>query len=224
MKIRNAPPGLLDGLSALLAFVLALPSADSNAQTMFIANANCKGNNVQSDKSSVSIPPDLARYLEGPTAEGRQFEFLIGKWDVDATKFDAEGSVLFRYRATWRAGYLNDGRMVMDEFVALSPDGRSVSSYVTLRTYSETTRHWEMVGLAALQPAAHAQWYGVWTGDEMQLDAAGVDPEGRCIRTKIRFSNITVDRFLWESASSADEGRTWARTASLVATRVAGPP
>lgn len=175
---------------------------------------------MQSDKSSALIPPDVLRYLQGPTLEGRQFSFLIGRWNVDATKFDAEGLVIFRYKAIWRAKYLNEGRMIMDEFEALATDGRPISSYVTLRTYSEAARRWEMVGLAALQPVAVSEWHGVWTGDEMQIDASGVDPAGRHIKTKIRFRDITPERFLWESRSSVDDGKTWVLNAVLVATRV----
>lgn len=43
------------------------------------------------------------------------------------------------------------------DFKALSSTGQDVSSYVTLRTYSELNRRWEMAGLAALQPAVQAQ-------------------------------------------------------------------
>ena len=110
--------------------------------------------------------------------------------------------------------------MVMDDFKALAPDGQPISSYVTLRTYSEVSGRWEMSGLAAMQPAAALEWHGVWTGVEMLVDATGVDPSGRSIRTNIRFSNITDTGFGWESESSNDGGKTWTRTASLVATRV----
>lgn len=174
---------------------------------------------MQSNSQPSSLPPEVARYLYGPIPASRQFEFLIGDWDVDAARLSPDGSVLLRYRATWAATYLNEGRMVMDDFKALAPDGRPVSSYVTLRTYSEVSGRWEMSGLAALQPAAGLEWHGVWTGNEMLIDATGVDPSGRSIRTSIRFSGITHNGFAWESASSADGGKTWTRTASLVATR-----
>lgn len=175
---------------------------------------------MQSNRQPSSMPPEVARYLQAPTPASRQFDFLIGDWDVDAARLNPDGSVLLRYRATWAATYLNEGRMVMDDFKALAPDGRPISSYVTLRTYSEVSRRWEMSGLAALQTSAALEWHGVWTGTEMLIDATGVDPSGISIRTKIRFSNITHNGFYWESESSSDCGRTWTRTASLVATRV----
>ena len=221
MKNSKLSVGLLTSVLAASALVLATLPAGTRAATNTAAELNSKGAIVQSNTSSASLPPEVARYLNGPIREGQQFAFLIGDWDVDASKLNADGSILFRYKATWSAQYLNEGRMVMDDFKALAPDGRPISSYVTLRTYSESTQRWEMTGLAAMQPAAGLEWHGVWTGDEMQIDAAGIDPAGRAIKTKIRFSRITPERFLWESESSADSGNTWTRTASLVATRAA---
>jgi hypothetical protein len=165
------------------------------------------------------VPPDVARYLRGQPPEGRQFDFLIGDWDVAATRYKEDGSPLFQYKASWNATSLNDGRMIVDDFKAYAPTGQAVSSYVTLRTYSEATQRWEMAGLSALQPAASAEWFGEWKDGEMLLDAIGKDPAGHMVRTKIRFFDIAKDAFSWESKLSRDEGRTWVKTASLLASR-----
>ena len=165
------------------------------------------------------VPPAMAMYLQGVPPEGRQFDFLIGDWDVAATRYKQDGSVLLEYKASWSARHLNDGRMVMDDFKAYAPTGQEISSYITLRTYSPATRRWEMAGLAALQPAANARWNGEWKDGEMQLEAAGLDPEGKAVRTRIRFFNIARDSFSWESLASDDGGKTWVRSASLLAAR-----
>ena len=165
------------------------------------------------------VPPDIQHYLQGATAESRQFEFLIGTWNVAATRFKPDGSVLIQYPAVWTAQYLNEGRMVMDDFRALAADGQAISSYVTLRTYCETTHRWEMSGLAAGQPAGNAQWHGNWLDCEMQLDAVGLDPSGRQVQTKIRFFDITHHSFAWESRARIDDAEPWSLTASLLATR-----
>jgi len=176
---------------------------------------------VQESKSQApQVPPEVARYLKGSSPEGRQFDFLIGDWDVAATRYKEDGSTLFQYKASWNAKYLNDGRMIVDDFKAYAPTGQAVSSYVTLRTYSEATHRWEMAGLSALQPAASAEWYGELKDGEMLLDASGKDPAGNLIKTKIRFFNIATNSFNWESRVSRDEGKTWIKTASLLASRV----
>jgi len=102
---------------------------------------------------------------------------------------------------------------------ALAPTGEEISSYVTLRTYSEATHRWEMSGLAAFQPATVAQWYGEWKDGEMRIAAIGKDLNGNPIRNRIRFFLIEKNRFSWESNLSLDDGKTWIRASSLTATR-----
>lgn len=167
------------------------------------------------------MPPDVLRYLQGTPPESQQFDFLIGNWDVAATRYKEDGSVLLQYSANWQARHLNEGRMVMDDFKALTPAGQDVSSYVTLRTYSEANQRWEMAGLAALQPAIQAQWFGEWKDGEMQLSAVGNNPTGGTIHNRIRFFNITECSFSWESRISYNEAASWALSASLQATRAA---
>jgi hypothetical protein len=84
------------------------------------------------------------------------FDFLINDWTIAATRYEPDGSALFQYKATWNAKYLNEGRMIVADFKAYAPTGQVISSYVTLRTYSETNHRWEMTALAALQSAANA--------------------------------------------------------------------
>ena len=176
---------------------------------------------VQESKSQApQVPPEVARYLKGAAPEGQQFDFLIGDWEVDATRYKEDGSPLFQYKASWNAKYLNEGRMIVDDFKAYAPTGQAVSSYVTLRTYSEATHRWEMAGLSALQPAASAEWHGESKEGEMLLDASGKDPAGAIVKTKIRFFDMAKNSFSWESKVSRDDGKTWVKTASLRASRV----
>jgi hypothetical protein len=165
------------------------------------------------------VPPEVARYLRGAPPEGHQFDFLIGDWDVAATRFKEDGAVLFQYKASWSAQSLNQGRMIMDDFKALGPTGQPISSFVTLRTYSEATRRWELQGLAALQPTSAVEWHGVWQDGQMMLDALGQGPDGKPLMTRIRFFQIEKDSFSWESEVSRDAGRTWSRNAMLKAFR-----
>ncbi|MEO5669460.1 MAG: hypothetical protein ABIR26_02110 [Ramlibacter sp.] len=167
------------------------------------------------------VPPEVVRYLEGAPPESRQFDFLIGDWDVTATRFKDDGTALLEYKARWNAVHLNGGRMVMDDFQALAPTGQPISSYVTLRTYSEATRRWEMTGLQALQPSGSAVWHGVFTNGEMLLDVIGKDPAGNVVKTKIRFFDILTNGFSWESSMSRDDGQSWRKSAALRAARVA---
>jgi hypothetical protein len=84
---------------------------------------------------------------------------------------------------------------------------------------AETTHRWEMSGLAALQPATVAQWYGEWKEGEMQIEVIGKDPTGNQIRNRFRFFLIESNRFSWENKISLDDGKTWLQASSLTATR-----
>ena len=174
----------------------------------------------ETEKSATQLPPEIARYLKGAPPESRQFDFLIGDWDVAATRYKEDGSALIHYKASWSAKHLNEGRMVVDDFKAHLPTGQDISSFVTLRTYSEATGRWELAGLPALQPATIVQWHGEWKGGEMLLDATGKDLAGATIQNKIRFFNITKDSFDWVSNNSHDDGKTWIKIASLRASKV----
>ena len=55
----------------------------------------------------------------------------------------------------------------------------------------------------------------------MHIDAEGADPQGRPVRTRIRFFDIRPESFAWESQVSLDGGERWLPAASLTATRVA---
>jgi hypothetical protein len=190
---------------------------DASAASM---NQPVRGQTVQQSKSQApQVPPDVARYLSGAPPESQQFDFLIGDWAVAAIRYKEDGSMLFQYQATWNAQYLNEGRMIVDDFKAYAPTGQAVSSYVTLRTYSQTNHRWEMTGLAALQPAVNGELFGEWKEGEMLMTATGKDPAGNVVATKIRFFNIAKNSFEWESQISRDDGRTWSKTATLIAAR-----
>jgi hypothetical protein len=155
------------------------------------------------------IPPEIARYLDGPTTEGKQFDFLIGEWDVRGKRYRADGSILFEYAATWSAQYLSGGRIVMDEFSMLSPNSSPISSFVTLRTYSHTSKRWEMAGLQALASSPITDWHGNWQNGEMVLELSAPGLDGIPSKTRIRFFHIERDSFEWEIHPSTDGGLSW---------------
>ncbi|WP_426042742.1 hypothetical protein [Brevundimonas sp. TWP2-3-4b1] len=169
--------------------------------------------------SAVAMPPEIARYIRGAETENLQFEFLIGEWTVEGCRFTASGDVAMRYSGTWRAQYMHDKRIVLDDFTMRLPSGQEVSSFVTLRTYCSLTQRWEMAGLGALQPAMNGEWFGRLTGEEMVLQATARLADGSVVRNRIRFHDIAPDRFRWESHNSFDDGGSWVPAANMIVTR-----
>ena len=140
--------------------------------------------------------------MKGGNAESLQFEFLIGDWDVKGMRYKPDGSVLLEYKARWSAHYLNGKRMIIDDFKTYSPSGQEVSSYVTLRTYSEVTGRWEMAGLSALQPAMNGEWFGLWKDGEMRLEAGRVDR----IESFVSRTRTSAEEFLEAVAGDSGDG------------------
>ena len=213
----DAIQGMHERRSILLPLIAATSFSAATAQPSTASPKPMQ----QAPSPQPQIPPEALRYVNGTTAESHQFDFLFGDWDVQATRFKEDGSTLFQYKAAWNAKLLNDGRMLMDDFRALSPSGQPVSSFVTLRTFSEATQRWEIVGLGAFQPNTISEWYGHSQSGEMLLVAKGRAPNGALVQTRIRFFDINAKSFSWESHLSSDEGKNWLKTASLSATRVA---
>ena len=169
--------------------------------------------------SAVTIPPEVARYLRGAETENLQFEFLIGEWTVEGRRFAKSGDVLMRYSGTWRAQYLHDKRIVLDDFATHLPTGEETSSFVTLRSYCALTQRWEMAGLGALQPGMNGEWFGRLRGQDMVLQATARLADGSVVRNRIRFHDIAPDRFRWESHNRFDDGETWVLAANMIVVR-----
>lgn len=168
------------------------------------------------------LPAAITRYLEGAPPESRQFDFLVGEWRVDNTKYQPDGSVLMRYPGHWSVQSLNGGRLLVDNFKGFLPGGAEFVSVVTLGTWNPLSRRWDLVSLYAHeQPATVTEFHGEWIDGEMQLQARGHDAAGREFQSRMRYFNITPDRLEWELRVSLDGGLNWGRAATLVATRAA---
>lgn len=163
-------------------------------------------------------PPPFSRPAAVPP-ECSQFDFLIGEWDTETTRFAPDGSVAGTFPGRWRAEHRDGGRMLVDEFTALAPDGGVLAFFVTLRSWCPATQRWEMTFLTAHQPFTLRHFRGVRRDGELHLEAAGRDPEGREALARVRFHDIEADGFAWEQQLSYDGSTTWSRSACLRARR-----
>ncbi len=166
------------------------------------------------------IPPEVLAYISGPNLpEHQEFDFLIGKWNVKGSRLLPNGETM-DYNGEWEANYINEKRMIMDEFKILSPTGNPISAYVTLRSYSPLSKRWELTGLAAMMSAhSMTEWYGNMNGNEMRLIAKGITPDGKDFINEIKFYDISRKSFNWKSSLSFDNGENWIKNGDLVAER-----
>lgn len=171
-----------------------------------------------STQESAPLSVEAKTYLEGATEEGKEFDFLIGCWDCQATNYSPDGSLVEKFDGSWEARYAVGGRMVIDTYKRLAPNGEEISTAVTLRTYCEDTERWEMVALFALRPQPMTSFIGRREGDEMHLEAKVLDSNGTAFETRVRFFRITPDSFDWELKGSLD-GENWVRLTTITAKR-----
>lgn len=157
--------------------------------------------------------------LGSPPAQMKQFEFLMGNWNVAIKNYQPDGTVESEEKGTWSAECRNGGRMVFDEFTRISSSGEETSYAITLRTFCPETDQWEMTFLFSLQQD-HPQFFrGKFVEGEGRFEAVIDLTSERSIPTKIRFFDIRDDRFEWTMKHSVDDGKTWFLGEHISATR-----
>jgi hypothetical protein len=122
---------------------------------------------------------------------------------------------------TWKAWHTLDGLAVEDETRIVDASGNPISLSHALRTYSKSEGRWKVQGLDAYR-SQFSESSGQLQGGEMRLNGRGVDAEGHPVLTRIRYYDIGADGFRMQQHRSADDGRTWDETLTIVAKR-AGP-
>lgn len=143
-------------------------------------------------------PESIAAYVGDPAPECADFDFLIGAWDAEATRWAPNGDVVLRHRVDWVARYAGQSRMIIDECTGFLSDGGEISHMATLRTYAPTTQRWEMTFLTAHQPPVVRAFHGRRRGDEMHLTFEGRTPAGESVAARVRFFDIRPSSFSWE--------------------------
>jgi hypothetical protein len=150
---------------------------------------------------AVSILP-LALFLRpAPAAEcaspgAGQLDFWVGEWDATWT----EDGVKRQGRNTIRREL--DGCVIREEFDA-HPGGQLVGGSVSV--YDAKADQWQQTWV---DNAGHYLMFaGGLREGVMVLDR--VPPPKPDMRQRMRFTDVTHDRFLWHWETSRDGGRTW---------------
>ncbi len=161
------------------------------------------------DKTGRDLTEIARAYTAGPGPSGSDFDFFLGDWEANVTRYAPDGSVLQKYEGSFSAQSLFGGRMIEDRFVP-RVDGIDAGAVITLRTYCVATAQWEMVILWAQQPIPDwTNFVGNRVDGEMHLSAQHQGPDGQVVLSRIRFYEITSDSFSWDHRSSFDDGDTW---------------
>jgi len=153
---------------------------------------------------------DLAQQMLGPPpAQMKEFDFIIGNWDVSINYFRPDGTVDSEEKARWNAEYRNNGRMILDEFNRLSPDGVETSCAITLRTFCLDTNQWESTFLFSQQQTIPETFTGKFVDGEGHFEVVVKHTPEFTFMARIFFFDIQEDSFMWKIDNSTNGGKTW---------------
>lgn len=162
---------------------------------------------------TLALPRDAGEGTEG--AHGFDFEF--GDWNVHHRLQRANGE-WWEFDGTCSDRALMGGASNVEEHVFTKPSG--VSYGVALRTYDTEQNHWSIWWFDSRYMSAPLQTpnVGRFENGVGTFYADFVD-DGKAIRSRLQWSDITANSARWEQAYSYDGGKTWATNWIMTFTR-----
>jgi hypothetical protein len=137
------------------------------------------------------------------------FDFLVGEWHVHHHRLKPGSQEWVDFEGTCSNRKLMDGTANMEEHLLPAPYGAYRA--IALRAYDPKADQWAIWWLdgrypsGPLDPPVKGRFengVGTFYGDYMQ--------DGKPMRLRFLWSNITPTSARWEQALSSDEGKTWA--------------
>ena len=176
--------------------------------------------------AAASLQPALAQHRapqpRTPPAEARQYDFLLGEWqlavEVPPASLAARIHGMPKLVGTWKAWRALDGWGVTDELRITDEAGNPVSLSHNVRYYDAKQRRWAISALDVYRgvfssPAAE------WRGGQMHLTSRGTSPDGRAYLNRTRMFDITPDGFRLQQDRSFDGGKRWEEGALEITAR-----
>ncbi len=169
---------------------------------------------------SVAASPAAAQHDAGgggtsaptPPAEARQFDFLIGSWELEVrptvSGLAARLHGAPRFSGSWKAWRAFDGWGIEDELRILDNRGNLRSIAHALRVLDQSAGRWSLTTLDVLA-ARFTPSSASWNGREIVATAQARDSDGKEHLARVRFFDIAPSSFRWEQARSYDNGKTW---------------
>lgn len=168
--------------------------------------------------SAVAVPALAQHQSAGasralaPAAESKQFDFLIGQWELVVTpKVSSLAARIHgapKLAGTWKAWRAFDGFGVEDELRIVDGSGNPNALSHALRIFDPAAKRWLITGLDVYR-ARFSSSTAEWNGTEMVTSGSGTDPQGRAILTRTRFTGISPNEFRMTQDRSPDDGKTW---------------
>ena len=145
--------------------------------------------------------------------EARQFDFLVGQWELDVRPKGPGGLAerihgAPRLKGSWKAWRAFDGFGIEDELRIIDESANPRSLTHTLRVYDPAAKRWSQTGLDVYR-TRFASATAEWQGGEMRITSRGTDAAGKTVLSRSRFYEITPTGFRFQQDRSEDDGKTW---------------
>lgn len=148
--------------------------------------------------------------MDSTLADGRRdFDFLVGRWTVAHRRLKvrlAGCDEWVAFGGTTELRHILQGQGVIDDNTLDLPGDPYAA--VTLRTFDPKTGLWSIWWIDSRHPGIDAPVHGRFengVGTFLGEDVV----EGRPIKVRFLWSDITTDSARWSQAFSADGGETW---------------
>jgi hypothetical protein len=156
------------------------------------------------NSSSNSSDPSTATNVTG----SRDFDFLVGEWRVHHRKLQADRNEWVEFDGTCSNRLVMDGSANIEEHKLNSPSGGYQA--IGLRSYDLKTKKWSIWWLDGRYPSGPLDppVTGKFENGVGKFYSDYKD-NGKPMRVRFIWSQITPKSARWEQALSSDEGKTW---------------
>jgi hypothetical protein len=150
------------------------------------------------------------------------YGWLVGSWHLDVLHYRGLNLAEQNIKGEVHFGWVLEGRAIQDVWIMPRVSDRNSNSDRTNNMYGTTLRIWD----AALQ-AWRIRWFNPVTGHEEHQtgrkiggDIVQIGARLDGTPTRWRFTEITLDSFLWRGEALEPDGSTWKLEGQFRARRI----
>ncbi|HET8840168.1 MAG TPA: DUF1579 domain-containing protein [Ktedonobacteraceae bacterium] len=141
-------------------------------------------------------------------SEATDFDFLLGSWNIHNAYINREGAWQeFEARHTGEEKHL-DGRVLVEHFEGTLSNGDTTKG-MTIRAFDPQTHYWSIVWLDNRNRPDFRPMLGKFQDGVGLFYQDTEAPDGRPMRMRYTWDNITEHTARWQQAISFDGGNSW---------------
>lgn len=154
--------------------------------------------------------PGPTEVKQAKTADGRDFDFIAGRWSIKLKKLKKAlvgSKEWLAFAGTSRVQSLWGGNANIEEGVFQTPDGNRIDG-ITVRLFSPTTKQWRLYWVNQRSGVVDPPQIGEFRNGAAEFYAMDTH-EGKPVLVRYHWSRMTPKSAHFEQSYSTDGGRTW---------------